>query len=195
METLNKRINQAAKNARMSSRRLLKLLDYALTPDNIRRLIGQRENELTASLHLVSSLNDIILIRSLLRKGAKVNSVSEYGKTALASAAQNGHTEACRFLIDKGADVNLKESGNWIPLMLTAQYNHAETCRFLIKKGADLNAKNSEGWTALMWAVANGHTGICRILIESGADKYATDKEGNKAIYFAKDHEIKKMLR
>jgi hypothetical protein len=79
------------------------------------------------------------IIRTLLDKGADVNSRDIRGGTPLHLAAYYGPIESVILLVDKGSDVNATENFGKTPLVLAAEGNHVDIIKYLISKGADLD--------------------------------------------------------
>ena len=103
---------------------------------------------------LVSSAesNQTDVVRTLLLRGANVNSQDDKCNSALHYAAANGNIAMARLLLQKGADINAKGAKGTTPLMFAAGYNRDEMVTFLISNGACLTLSNEEGNTALMFA-------------------------------------------
>ncbi len=72
----------------------------------------------------------------LIEKGAKLNSKSRYGGTALHCASEKGHLKVVKCLIKKGADVNAKDQFERTALHLVSANGHLEIVQYLIGKGA-----------------------------------------------------------
>jgi len=112
--------------------------------------------------------------KALIKKGANVNAVGNFGWTPLMVAASKDLFEASLLLIKHGADVNAKNAGNVTPLMWSVNEREISPdaimiLNLLINNGADVNAKTKTGRTALIWAKEFNHKEIVRILIEAGA--------------------------
>jgi ankyrin repeat protein len=105
------------------------------------------------------------LCRLLLEKGAKVDLKNKEGYTALAAAANDGHTDICKLLIENGANIEGYNKDGITPLMLAAQDGHTDTCALLIENGANIEVKNKKyGANSLMLAESGGRTEAVRIL-------------------------------
>ena len=89
-------------------------------------------------------------VRAMLRAGADVGTVDDYGQTPLIYAAQgNSDPEVTQLLVEAGADVNVQTIAAWTPLMYAAHYNSPEVLLALLSLGAEVSAQNEEGVSAL----------------------------------------------
>ena len=103
------------------------------------------------------------VLKQMLGKGVNVNTPSN-GRTALISAAENGHAKAVRLIISAGADVNKG-------LLFAARTGNVNCVSGLIAAGADVNkTDSSDCGTALIAASYRGHDHCVDVLIQAGAD-------------------------
>jgi ankyrin repeat protein len=135
MEALTRKINKIAKKANVKPKFLLDILEYTMTPKNVKRLIAQRQNKLNKKLH-AGSRNNIGEMERLLKEGADVNSKDGNDSTLLMYAAASGDNKICAFLIKNGANVNAKSKDGTTARTLAILSGHLETSRFLSEKGA-----------------------------------------------------------
>ena len=148
------------------------------------------------ALMLAANNGHTKIVQILIENGADVNAKDRWGSTVLTYPAANGHTEIVQLLLEKGANVNAKDIINgWTALMEAAANGHTPTVKLLLKKGANVNAKKYDGSTALMLAADNGHTKIVKLLIEKGADVNAKNNYGLTAYDYAKNDEIRNLIR
>lgn len=130
--------------------------------------------------------NDMGLVQSALRDGAKINTHitggTYAGCSALIYAICLGHFEVAQFLIEQGADIHFARSdlhGNFIPgrgqtaLWWAANQGCLPLVKELLKRGADINAPDHYGGTPLTTAASSGHLEVVRYLVEQGADLHA----------------------
>ena len=137
-------------------------------------------------------------VTRLLEKGADMNAIDKYGRTALIMAIQNGHTEIVTRLLEKGANVNAKNSYGVTALHIASREGHTDIVAMLLEKGADVNAKSDGGYTALISASESGHTETVAMLLEKGADVNAKTNWGDTALIQASYYghtEIVKLLK
>ena len=109
-------------------------------------------------------------------------------RTALHSAAENGHEEVVSLLLEASADKDAAISHGTTALHFAAGGGHVRVVRLLLESGADKDAAISDGWTALHWAAKNGLNEVVQLLLESGADKEAATSRGTTALHVAAEH-------
>jgi ankyrin repeat protein len=73
---------------------------------------------------------------ALLKLGAEVNAVNEYGQTPFALAAREGRSEVAEYLVDNGAEVQPKSDDLCGPVSEAVYYGHENLARLLIDAGA-----------------------------------------------------------
>jgi uncharacterized protein len=112
------------------------------------------------------------LIDLLLKQGAKVDTVTNKGLTALLLALMpdDSSSVVVDTLIKAGADVNRESEQGDTPLIVAVAKRHCDVVARLIEAGAKVNAVNKLGDSALLQAAANGYLGIVAMLIKAGAD-------------------------
>jgi len=166
-------------------------------------------------LHKAAADGDLETVKSIISKGANVNSKDEKEKTPLHYAAETGKMEVVQLLVEAGADVNAMGNNDWPPLCIAAENNHIAVSEYLIAHGADVNPDNGwtplqqapyssgiemvklliakgadinagEGeWTALHGAVSEGRRDIAELLIQKGANVNTKDRTGYQLLYHA----------
>jgi ankyrin repeat protein len=60
-----------------------------------------------------------------------VNAKTNFGLTALMSAAGSGRTQVVEFLIDKGADIKAKDNNTWTALIWASSEGHKDAVEVL----------------------------------------------------------------
>ncbi|TGO23957.1 hypothetical protein BPAE_0116g00180 [Botrytis paeoniae] len=143
---------------------------------------GKNGNSLIAA----ASHGNIKLMELILDRGTDINTLTDYGDTALAIASDTpwkAHPDAVKFLLRRGADVNLHFSslGSSLrgpPIQRAAKRGRLEIVQILLHAGADLNAGAGQAGTALFAAASNGHLGACQLLLNMGADIHAGSMNG-----------------
>jgi ankyrin repeat protein len=118
---------------------------------------------------------DTKLTKTLLTKGAPVNSVDELGTSALMYAALYADAGLMRLLLDRGADPNHADESGATALMWAA--SDSVKVRLLIERGADVNVTTKVGRTPLLIAAGMpGSDSAVRLLLTHGADANVIDK-------------------
>ena len=134
------------------------------------------------STPLLWSLHDEAKVRLLLDRGAKIDTRTVDGRTAVYQAASMGNSvPVLKLLLDEGADPNAKTINGMTPLMAAAR-NSLEAEMLLIERKADVNAVNAAGVTALMLAAQTGRPAGVRMLVEKGADPNLRTKRNETAL-------------
>lgn len=141
----------------------------------------------TTPLHWAAHWNDVALVDSLIRAGAKVDAANRYGVTPLLLAAAHGQgLSVVDRLLRAGADANASTGDHETALLLAARAGNAAAIKVLLAYGADPNVK--EGWrgqTPLMWAAAENHLDAVKTLLEGGGDLYAISETLFTPLLFA----------
>lgn len=104
------------------------------------------------------------IIYSLLLNGADVNSLGDFGQTALHKAAQH-MPEAILLLLMYNADVNSKDLAGQTPLFYIKE-NCFSALQSLVMAGADINIKNTVGYTVLAVACIENNLPLVKLLVK-----------------------------
>lgn len=115
-------------------------------------------------LILAARLNRVEVVRTLIKRGAKIRSVDGIGWNALMWAALKGREDVVTELLKAGAGANVVDSDGNTPLILAARQGRVETVAILLSHGADRKAKNSDGKTALDYAEAGNYDDAAELL-------------------------------
>ena len=139
--------------------------------------VRQTEPDGTTPLHWAVDVNDLEMVKALLRAGA-TNAANRYGATPLELAAENGNPQIIDALLRAGADAKGANPEGETVLMTASRTGNLESMRLLLAHGADPNA--TERWfgeNALIWAAAQNHADAVRLLLEAGAKADAAGKK------------------
>ncbi len=143
----------------------------------------------------------------LLKKGAKVNAVEQWGgQSALHWAAAQSQPAMVQLLVKHGADVNARGAvrdwqrrvtaegrpknmnhGGFTPLLFAAREGCIDCVKILLKAKADINLPDPDGMTPLNLAITNMRFDLAAVLIEAGADVNKWDFWGRTPLYSAVD--------
>jgi ankyrin repeat protein len=147
---------------------------------------SSNQEELNKGLLDATCKGKLEVVKSLLDRGANVNTGGLSNLTPLHFAANGGNTEIARFLLDRGAQVDAEGEGKQTPLHMAAIRGHTEVARLLLDRGANVNAVNMIKWTPLHETEWHGHTELARLLILRGADPFSAFKDLDDIIKFFK---------
>ncbi|XP_067687281.1 ankyrin repeat and SOCS box protein 8-like [Haliotis asinina] len=120
-------------------------------------------------LHCACMVSDSNCLRLLLQKGARVNEVDGYGRTALHYAAERD-IFCVEVLMQYGADLNAGDGNQDTPLHWAAYKNNVACVKLLLQNGADVDGRDYNEDTPLAWAARKGHLEIIKILLEYNAN-------------------------
>ncbi len=130
--------------------------------------------------------DDVAALKKFLDQGADINAKNGFGATALAMAADNGHTEAVKLLVARKADVNLVENRGVTPLFMASLKGYGEIVNILLSAKADPDVKDARrGFAALSVAAQFGHLNVVRSLVKAGADVNTQSNSGKTPLYMA----------
>ena len=135
-------------------------------------------NGTTLAMHAARSGN-VKLLDYLLSHRANKLIKNNYGDTAIALAALEGHLECIQLLVKAGTDTNPTDS--WTPLNYAAFNGHLDIAVFLLEHGAQVDARAPNGMTSLMLAARNGHLPLVKLLLLNHADISIKTIEGKTA--------------
>ena len=129
------------------------------------------------------------LVESYIEQGISLESMDQYGWTALMLAAWLGHNQVVEWLLSKGANVDATSQTGCTALIGAARCGHTQVVEMLLSNGANVDAtiQNGfmKGYTALMFAVRSGCTQIVELLLSNDANVNATDAWENTALIMA----------
>ncbi len=172
----------------MQIRRILILLLVQLAP------LGIHAQTINEELILAARKSNVEAVKTLLAKGADVNTKTEYGATPLFFACDRGNVEVVQLLLDAGAEINIMDKFyNSPPVSWAVMKDHGPIVKLLLEKGArskelvmssavnqgkksvvksvlELSGFTPENLTAYLTAAEkNGHQEIADLLKNAGA--------------------------
>ncbi|GAB6018764.1 hypothetical protein CHUAL_000433 [Chamberlinius hualienensis] len=120
-------------------------------------------------LWCASAAGNLGVVRSLLKLGANVNSVTKTNSTPLRAACFDGHLEIVKYLVCHEADIEVANRHGHTCLMIACYKGHYKIASYLIELGADVNRKSVKGNTALHDCAESGSLAIMKLLLQNGA--------------------------
>ena len=122
-------------------------------------------------LHVAATKGNPEIVEFLLKRGAKVNSLTPInGSTPLAEAALHGKLEAAKILLDYGANPDINDNmGNTVLSdairgRLVGEGEHFEIIKLLIARGVNPWITDGQGRTAVALAEELGLTDIAKFI-------------------------------
>ncbi|MDQ7823256.1 MAG: ankyrin repeat domain-containing protein [Candidatus Eremiobacteraeota bacterium] len=105
----------------------------------------------------------------LLKKGARLEALNNYGETPLHTLSGLGRVEAVKVLLDQGANVLIQDTLGMTALHIAVRKNHLDVVRLLIERGADVNCHDKQGNSPLRYANLLKRNDVGNILRAHGA--------------------------
>lgn len=121
----------------------------------------------------------------MIRQGADLGAIDEFGRSALGLAIYRGHGEMVDFLLGQG--IKASEAG---VLYLAMEY-HPELAQHLIDQGADVNRRGNRNQTPLHVAARSGREDMVRLLLKYGANVNVRDDDGRSPLCLTTDGSAK----
>ena len=114
-----------------------------------------------SALMLAALKGNLILVRSLVERGAVIN---QPGWNALHYAASGPNIEVAAWLIERGAQLDARSPNGTTALMMAAGYGPEQTAELLLAKQASAEPRNDRGLSAADFARAGGREALAKRL-------------------------------
>ena len=134
-------------------------------------LRAQGNPERERDLLMAAERGELVIVRALVAKGARINWRDHRGRTPLLAATWRNQIDVARFLVQEGADVNAKDLIQDSPFLVAGAEGRVEILKLIVPAGADLKDTNRFGGTALIPAAHRGHVEAVRYLLTTAIDK------------------------
>ena len=128
------------------------------------------DHELDVLPHMATWYGYEYIVRTLLGSGANVNSVANFGCTALHIAVLRAHANLVQALVDAGAELDAVRLGEGTALHAAADKGFAKVVEVLVQAGAKIDGYQPGHGTALHIAARNGDVKIAKLLLDAGSD-------------------------
>lgn len=128
--------------------------------------------------------DDVAGVKLLLKHRAAVNAVDARQRSALMTAAAEGHEQIARVLSAAGADVNLADQHGSTALMEAARAGAVGVVSLLADAQADARTRDQHGRDALTLACQSPHAQVetIRALLALGAEPKTPGTDGRSAL-------------
>jgi ankyrin repeat protein len=133
------------------------------------------------------------IVTLLLHFGANINYQNKLGQIPLLVAAIYLSKDMLKLFLTPN-NVNHQDPEGWTALMYAIAHQKKDNAELLLAAGADVNRQNRDGNTPLMKAVDTKNLEIIKILLSAGANVNIKNKRDMKAIDWASEPEIKRLL-
>lgn len=137
-------------------------------------------------IYLATKEKNWQVVYTLLKLGAKHDTIAMNGNSLLFMAAANKQYDILKFLLDDGVDPNqVRLEDGATPLMLAIYNEDVAAATLLIEKNANVNDSLLDGTTPLIWAAIHGLPKIAELLLQHGANINQLNHRGSAAIHLA----------
>ena len=128
-----------------------------------------------------AQINDVSMVRELLRQGADPNAAQTDGLTALHWSALNNESEMVEILLFAGANPSsTSRLGGYTPLHMASRAGHAEIVNKLLEAGADPNRYTTTGVTSMHFAAESNSIELIKMLVLAGGDVNSLDNYSSR---------------
>jgi uncharacterized protein len=138
---------------------------------DVHALPDENDQDQRSLAMLAVLLNDLRLLRELIKRGVDINR-PHHGLTPLLAATRDswhGRPEAVMTLLANGADTRIADQEGFTPLHHSVRSSDPAVAALLLDAGAQQDALNHEGFNALGVACAANNWRLAKFLIERGA--------------------------
>lgn len=137
------------------------------------------------NLHAACKEGNIQLVKTLLDRGAMVNSLDANDCTPLQMACKGGNLDVVKLIISCGGSVSASDCNANSPLHWATMRGHTGVVSELLARGAPVEASDKWGWRCLHWAAEGGRLELVRKLIAAGAVVDAATKTNRIPLHIA----------
>lgn len=139
---------------------------------------------------------DILLVKTVISMGGKVNRLNADGTSPLYLAAKENYQATVKALLAAEADPNLATFDGENPLTISAQQNNHEMIEILVNApGIKIDQGKPDGTNALMIAINENNETMVATLLSKGANPNHTMADGNTALHLAAQNSSKQIVK
>lgn len=120
-----------------------------------------------ACLAIAINKRNVPIIKLLLSKGVRVDTVDRWGSTYLHTVISSGRDDLAKLLLDYKADVDARDQQKRTPLHIATERGHEKCIRLLLDHKAGINARDYQDRSPLHLATIEA---IYKLLVDRGAD-------------------------
>ncbi len=131
-------------------------------------------------------------VRTLIERGADVDSVTQYGESPLRVASNNGRFNVVRLLLESHANA---EQLQWSPTFYAIAYGATNDVRSAVAQHDDLEHRDFWQRTPFLFSILVGDVSKSALLLELGADRQAVGRCQKTSLQYAIQRDNVAMLR
>ncbi|KAF4341747.1 ankyrin [Fusarium beomiforme] len=160
-------------------------------------VLDKPDKEGSTALILATRMQNIAMVRTLIRCGSSCELKDNKGRSAIHYAASLGFGAAVRVLIPEAKDINDQDNKLNTAIHFAVLSGKIEALHLLLEQKPNLEVVNEEGCSPLILAVITDNPTAVRELLQAGANIDTTGKNECTALDFARnqtDSRSKKVL-
>ncbi|KAF5554105.1 ankyrin [Fusarium phyllophilum] len=116
-------------------------------------------------------------VTMLIRHGADLGIIDDFGWTCLHEAAYYGFEDSVRILVESNVDLSLQNRFGYTPLHLAGYKGNVNCCQYLLEQGADSTIRDTNGRNVIhLTCFHAGHAELLRLILQDGPSSLATDQ-------------------
>jgi ankyrin repeat protein len=146
-------------------------------------VMGEGEHDarwvLHSPLHLAAYIGDLAQLQETLKDTA-VDSVDEYGRTAIMYSTLAEREECVEYLVKRGASLSLQDSNGQTAVHLAAVTGNYRCLRALLSKNPDLRIKDIDGRTPLLLATSHASSKCVSAILRKLKSHEINDTDNEK---------------
>ena len=148
---------------------------------------AHQDNNGESAIHLVAKSGNLDLLKYFIAKNIDVNCTNNQGRTAMYSAAANGHKHIVKYLVEEvGCNIAVRDDTKNSVINIAALRNDVNLLKYCIQMKCDVQCKGQWGRTPLHNACESGSFDAVKYLIdEIGCDTTCKDECGNSIVHMA----------